>query len=143
MIDRWNSVVKPDDIVFHLGDFGIHRNFLHAIQLGDLKTVFTTLNGRKILIIGNHDKQPVLDLPWEKQIYSTSIKVNGQDIWLKHFPPKGKWPGKDKGAWCLYGHVHGRRQPKPRCFDVGGGLLGLSSRCVCRNQRKDGFTMLG
>ena len=26
LIERWNSVVKPDDIVFHLGDFAFAAN---------------------------------------------------------------------------------------------------------------------
>ena len=51
MIARWNEVVGPDDTVYHLGDFALcpdwrKREILHS------------LNGRKILIVGNHDMWP-------------------------------------------------------------------------------------
>lgn len=48
MIANWNSVVKPGDRVYHLGDvfFGDKDKF---------KTLWSRLNGRKNLIVGNHD----------------------------------------------------------------------------------------
>jgi calcineurin-like phosphoesterase family protein len=48
MIERWNSVVKPEDIVYHLGDvfIGPKDKFL---------PLFKQLNGSKRLIVGNHD----------------------------------------------------------------------------------------
>jgi len=46
MIERWNAKVKPHDTVYHLGDVVINKKSLHLIK---------RLNGRKILIRGNHD----------------------------------------------------------------------------------------
>lgn len=46
LIDNWNSVVKPKDTVFHLGDVVMNRRHLVTMKL---------LNGRKKLILGNHD----------------------------------------------------------------------------------------
>ncbi|MCR9222833.1 MAG: hypothetical protein NXH70_02090 [Hyphomonas sp.] len=48
MRDRWNSVVKPGDIVYHLGD----------VMMGpkeDFQRFWPRLNGSKRLIVGNHD----------------------------------------------------------------------------------------
>lgn len=50
MIQQWNSVVKPGDKVYHLGD----------VVFGDRKqewmdTNMPRLNGQKRLIVGNHD----------------------------------------------------------------------------------------
>jgi calcineurin-like phosphoesterase family protein len=48
MIDRWNSVVSPEDTVYHLGDFA----------LGDRKKIpelRSKLNGKIHLVLGNHD----------------------------------------------------------------------------------------
>lgn len=48
MIERWNSVVKQGDIVYHLGD----------VVMGDqdwFKKNWPRLKGRKRLIVGNHD----------------------------------------------------------------------------------------
>jgi calcineurin-like phosphoesterase family protein len=46
MIERWNAKVKPGDTVYHLGDVVINQKSLHLVS---------RLNGRKILIRGNHD----------------------------------------------------------------------------------------
>lgn len=49
MVDNWNSVVKPGDIVYHLGDV-----FMKASH-EDFAKLWAKLNGRKRLIVGNHD----------------------------------------------------------------------------------------
>lgn len=48
MVDNWNSVVKPGDKVYHLGDvfFGSQYHF---------KSLWPRLKGSKRLIVGNHD----------------------------------------------------------------------------------------
>jgi calcineurin-like phosphoesterase family protein len=48
IVEKWNSVVEPDDIVFHLGDVGFGL-------VEQLKPLVESLNGHKILIRGNHD----------------------------------------------------------------------------------------
>ena len=48
LIDNWNSVVKPNDIVFHLGDF----------MFGNINRFWeyrSRLNGKIYLVHGNHD----------------------------------------------------------------------------------------
>jgi calcineurin-like phosphoesterase family protein len=46
MVSRWNAVVNQRDTVYHCGDVVINRKSLQIIK---------RLNGRKILIRGNHD----------------------------------------------------------------------------------------
>ena len=48
IIQRWNSVVKNDDTVYHLGDVGFG-------SVETVKSLVGMLNGTKILIRGNHD----------------------------------------------------------------------------------------
>lgn len=48
LIECWNSVVKDQDKVYHLGDIGF-KSFT-ALSL-----ILSRLNGQKILIKGNHD----------------------------------------------------------------------------------------
>lgn len=48
LINNWNSVVKKDDIVYHLGDFALADE-------EKLKELYSKLNGTIILIRGNHD----------------------------------------------------------------------------------------
>lgn len=49
MIRNWNQLVKPNDIIYHLGDFAFYSKI-------DVKQLLLKLNGYKILILGNHDK---------------------------------------------------------------------------------------
>jgi len=46
MVTQWNSVVRPCDRVYHLGDVVMNRKFLPIVE---------RLNGKKVLIMGNHD----------------------------------------------------------------------------------------
>ena len=62
IIKNYNSVVQGDDMVIHLGDLGFGKQ-QSKINIGCL---LETLNGRKVLIKGNHDN-------W------------GNDYYLKHF----------------------------------------------------------
>ena len=48
MIKNWNETVSNKDIVLHLGDFGLGKKEYIA-------SIVKRLNGKKILIMGNHD----------------------------------------------------------------------------------------
>ena len=47
IIERWNEVIKPDDIVFHLGDFGDY-------------TFIKRLNGKINLMMGNYEETDMM-----------------------------------------------------------------------------------
>lgn len=47
IVDRWNSVVGPDDTVYSLGDF--------SYKLHTIAQYLPYLNGRVVLVCGNHD----------------------------------------------------------------------------------------
>lgn len=79
LIDNWNSVVNPNDIVFHLGDFGFSSK-------GNLEKVLKQLNGDIILVLGNHDRMSVssfLSMGF-KEVHKKPI-VMGNYI-LSHIP---------------------------------------------------------
>ena len=52
MVERWNAAVNKHDTVYHLGDVVIPRASLKILE---------RLNGRKILIRGNHDQGALKD----------------------------------------------------------------------------------
>jgi len=96
MIDRWNSVVNRKDIIYHLGDFAFGRR---NIQIAE------RLNGKKKLIMGNHD------------IYSSSDyikyfdKLYGVIFWNKCI--LSHMPVSEDGLcvrWFLnvHGHLHSK-----------------------------------
>lgn len=49
-INKWNSVIKISDKVFHLGDFALKSSY------NSIRNLTQILNGYKILIKGNHDR---------------------------------------------------------------------------------------
>lgn len=56
MVERWNATVGKKDTIYHLGDVIIPRSSL---------SILGRLNGRKILIKGNHDQHVKLS-EWAK-----------------------------------------------------------------------------
>lgn len=122
MIQRWNAVVRENDIVFHLGDFA----FSLKEKADRIKWIFSRLNGRKYLVIGNHDvtKQGELHptlagLEWaEKPTHALRTKDGGRDLWLSHYACR-TWPSEHHGAVHFYGHSHGKMPGIGRSRDVG------------------------
>ena len=56
IIERWNKVVKPEDTVYHLGDFALGNR-------KDIPRITARLNGNIVLILGNHDRSEMLKNP--------------------------------------------------------------------------------
>src|SRR5574344_1190546 len=54
LISNWNKTVGKDDVVYVLGDVG-------SAPLQRMKEIIGSLNGKKILILGNHDHLKVED----------------------------------------------------------------------------------
>lgn len=122
MIDRWNSVVKPGDKVYHLGD----------VVFGEDKAAWMSkhwprLNGQKRLIVGNHDRIKLLssggwfskvDL-WrmfpEFGLLLTHVPVHPSTLGESHRFGEGKMVN-------VHGHIHTNPSPDG------------PYRCVCVEQ---------
>lgn len=110
MIENWNSVVKPEDTVFHLGDFAFAEE-------DRIDWIVSQLNGQKFLIYGNHDKAIKKSkkiqsrFGWCKdyyELYVEDAEVSGgkQLIVLCHYAMV-VWNKSHRGSWMLHGHSHG------------------------------------
>lgn len=121
LIKRWNEVVGSSDIVYHLGDF--------AFQLDNAERVngiFHRLNGRKFLVIGNHDVRKdgtlhptIAALAWEDQPQQMmEVKDEGNRVILCHYSLR-VWPASHRGSYHFYGHSHGNLPPHGLSRDVG------------------------
>lgn len=99
IIDAWNRVVKPEDIVFFLGDFCLTMN-KEAIR-----NWTAMLNGRKRIIMGNHDmRKPAFYIECGFEMATPYPSLYNQHIWLSHAPmPQELVP---KGYINFFGHVH-------------------------------------
>ena len=116
MIKKWNAVVRPNDVVYHLGDFSFRKRV-------ETLEVLHQLNGRIRFIRGNHDgvvKSEVLScFEWQKDYYEAK-GPDGRKIILFHFPLE-VWNKSHGGAWHLHGHCHGslRTTRDIKRIDVG------------------------
>jgi calcineurin-like phosphoesterase family protein len=115
MIRNWQSAVRDDDLVFHLGDWFMGAKHLAA-------PIMKRLTGRKILVRGNHDKMfkgyPELDSQLESAHDYLEVAHRGDCAVLSHFPIE-VWNQAHKGFWHLHGHSHGTSRPVGRRLDVG------------------------
>ena len=120
MIENWNSVVKPNDTIYHLGDFA----FLSEDMVCK---ILSRLNGNKILITGNHDKQMRADSvrKYFKMITPyLEVYHNKQLICMFHYP-QARWNKSHRGSFHVHGHEHGH-YPYPeecRAMDVGAPCI--------------------
>src|SRR6266436_1247085 len=109
MIIRWNEVVGPNDIVYHLGDFAFkdHAKYLDR------------LNGTKHLILGNHDKKGIKSAGNRWASINQMLTLKGATtIVLCHYAMK-VWDRSHHGALHFYGHSHGNLPGDSQCLDVG------------------------
>lgn len=97
MIKNWNAVVGVNDYVYHLGDvtFQYHKGF---------NELMSQLNGKKRLIVGNHDKiwNPNLMRWFEKAELWKGFKEH--DFTMTHIPTRLE--GLRDGHFNVHGHTH-------------------------------------
>lgn len=107
IIEKWNSVVGPNDKVYHLGDVAFKNS-------NSVTSIFPRLNGTKVLIKGNHDiLKPSVYLQFFKDIraYHQLDK-----ILLAHIPVHPESLSRWKGQ--IHGHVHSNSLADPRYYNV-------------------------
>lgn len=122
MILNWNMIVKPDDTVIHLGDFGMCNKEVAT-------EILMRLNGHKIIVKGNHDnhgEQWFLDAGFEAVHKYLILHEGSEVILLTHQPYK--IPEEYKGRYSLhmYGHVHGKGN-EPGLYPT----VALNGACMC------------
>lgn len=98
LVRNWNSAVGQGDEVYILGDF--------AWKNAEGLTALDEMNGRKFLILGNHDK-PTEEMKsrfeWIKE--QAVVRDGSDEVVLCHYPI-AHWYNQFRGAVHLYGHVH-------------------------------------
>lgn len=134
MMDNWNSVVKPGDIIYHLGDVVMGPSPVQWMEKN-----FTKLNGRKRLVVGNHDNiDRISGYGWFQKVMMWRV-FQEYGVMFSHVPlhpdslirPKnatGDSPvdKNDPDAWNtvlnVHGHIHSNPSPEG------------PYRCVCVEQ---------
>jgi len=98
IVSNWNDHVKPQDLVYHLGDF--------AWTPKDAKRVRPKLNGAIRLIVGNHDDIPALCAAGMFQRVQMWRQFSEIGVTASHVPMRREQIRH--GAKNVHGHVHGK-----------------------------------
>ena len=101
LITNWLQIVKPFDVVYHLGDFAFTKDF---------EDYYIRLTGRIIHIKGNHDKSK------HSNLQRATIHLGGRDWLLVHNPENAMHTNH---KYILCGHVH----EKQKIWEVGEKLF--------------------
>ena len=102
LIDNHNSVVRKEDEVYLIGDFGFCKHS-DARQLINFRR---RLNGNITFIQGNHDQEKDLLRTFHRVESYLEIKIDDTKIVLCHYP-LFVWNKHHHGAFHIHGHCHG------------------------------------
>lgn len=130
----WNQHVKQGDVIYHLGDFSF-KPFSKTKEITDLTK---SLNGFKILVLGNHDyKEITPTFGVDISVPFAYLKLGNVDFKLNHSPYLDGMTENDKEnrPECftnleynkrtkepyplICGHVHDEWATKAGCLNVG------------------------
>lgn len=105
LVQNWNSVVRNQDKVYHLGDITMHKQDIEILG---------RLNGHKRLVRGNHDVvQTCQYLRYFDEIYGSRVLDH---MILTHIPIHPMSLGKFRAN--IHGHIHAQPSLGPRYFNA-------------------------
>jgi calcineurin-like phosphoesterase family protein len=124
LVELWNSQVKEDDTLWHLGDFF----FANASNSGAERAAryLQKLNGTIHCIQGNHDNSKLwakiferlhIDKKVTMQTYR-EIKIGSTKVCMSHYPMV-VWNQSQRGSIQLHGHCHGSLHNLGKSIDMG------------------------
>lgn len=109
LVERWNSVVKPGDKVYHLGDV-----YMSAPK-GYIENILSHLHGHKRLILGNHDngRDQILQKYFKK--IDVWRKFGEYGLLFTHVPVHESVLGESRFTGNkfvnIHGHIHANKSP--------------------------------
>lgn len=105
LVRKWNEVVPEDGLVFHLGDFAYGPS-------GLWDDLLSQLNGRIVLILGNHDLQSLGEQymsRFEAIAAQMTMNIEGRKVIMNHYPfltYSGVYHNGKSRVWQLHVHIH-------------------------------------
>ena len=127
MIAKWNAKVKSADTIYVLGDL--------FFRSANVEPILKRLNGRKHLVLGNHDHSWTgkvrLGDYFESVQTMREIDVCGSPATLCHYPMLS-YPQARRG-YMIYGHIHNNTgddywpliMRRPRMLNAGVDVNGF------------------
>ncbi len=110
IVTKWNNLIAKDDLVYHLGDVTFN-NWDESFK------IFSKLNGKKILVRGNHDKRRSDN--WFKKLgfsYITKHPIIVDDFYILSHEPV--YLTKSMPYVNIHGHIHSKTITGANYFNV-------------------------
>jgi len=108
LIWNFNSVVQPQDVTIHAGDFcwlnkkeDVYKKYIRRLQ------------GTHILLVGSHDH-------WQPKSakYIWRKRIDGNLVVVCHYAMR-TWECSHYNSWQLFGHSHGQLTLESKQYDIG------------------------
>jgi calcineurin-like phosphoesterase family protein len=100
LIKNWNKTIKSTDKIFVLGDFSFYNK-------EKTKTIVEKLNGKKVLIMGNHDRAH--SVSWWKEVGFQDVyefPLIYKEIFILSHVPFHIIDNNIHGLVNIHGHLH-------------------------------------
>lgn len=101
IISNWNKTVGKDDTVYILGDITMGKS------KNKIDGILSKLNGTKIIIKGNHDKDSIANYTYLEE--SFVVDNENYKFVMFHYPIED-WNGKYKNTIHVHGHTHSEKK---------------------------------
>ena len=125
MMNNWNRIVRPNDDIFIGGDFSFRSD--KSVDFLD------SLNGRKHLIIGNHDVKNLKNKEFRDRFIEIAdiitVKDNGVRIVICHYPMV-EWNGMYRDAWHFFGHIHNSENNAQKIMRTISKAVNIGADCI-------------
>lgn len=150
VINKINEIVRPNDILFHLGDFSLNTDesgfneVLSRIMCQNIYTLWGNHNSPSWNVYRNELTRinQITDVrhyasDWDLEIYPLKYRnmvflgnyaetvVNGHRFILSHYPLK-VWNKQNKGSKMIHGHCHGNLKTSLPEETKSGKILDVS-----------------
>lgn len=114
LVSNYNERVTNADTCYFLGDvLGTNQK-----AKDDVIELLENLNGKKILVVGNHDDLIRDWIGWDLVVDYLEIEINRKLIVLCHYPFE-RWKNAYLQSFHFHGHTHGKIHPLKNRVDVG------------------------
>lgn len=82
LIANWNECVGPEDLGIFVGDIFFYHN------MKEMRETISRMNGKKILVRGNHDQKPIqmLRAGFDLCVDRMSISIGNEIVDICHYP---------------------------------------------------------
>lgn len=114
LIRRYNERVGSNSTVMWVGD-------CFFCNVNKAKDIMSRLNGRKLLVVGNHDRgmASMAALGFDLVMDECVINIDEQNVRIKHYPYAGSTPDtryserrplRNKNEMLIHGHTHAKER---------------------------------